>query len=179
MSQGDHIMSQGGATSELRISGFVLGGRRRAAHARALDVERLSVLTGTQLVSGSLNLISRKAVFLRREEAFLIVGEHAYWKAQINGVPVIVNRWLGCPAHVYEVFASVHLRSTLSLDDASEVCLTLPLAYVDRARTQALGHRLVWFAVWRWRERLFYTGERYLALMRHRFLRRYTGWAFQ
>jgi hypothetical protein len=38
---------------------------------------------------------------------------------------------------------------------------------------------LVWYAAWRWRERLYYAGERYLWLLRHRYVRRYTWRAFQ
>jgi hypothetical protein len=157
----------------------VLPGRGRASRVRAAEVDRLSALNCGPLVRGSLNLMSLRPTWLNLESAFFVAGEHHYWKAEIEGIPVILNRWHGCPAHVYEVFSEVHLRSALSLRDESRVSLSIPREHVDAERTSALGNLLVWYAAWRWRERFYYAGERYLWLLRHPYFRRYTRRAFQ
>lgn len=173
------VEQQQGSGDATRIVCSVLPGRGRAASVRAAEVDRLSELTCGSLVSGSLNLMSLRPTWLNMESAFFVAGEHHYWKAEIEGIPVILNRWHGCPAHVYEVFSEVHLRSALSLRDESRVSLSIPREHVDVERTAALGNMLVWYAAWRWREHFYYAGERYLWLLRHPYLRRYTRRAFQ
>lgn len=168
------------AGSELTsISCAALQGRGAAKRVRAADIERLSALKGVKLVCGSLNLVARQPTWLKLENAFHAAGEHHYWDAEINGLPVILNRWVGCPAHVFEVFSAVHLRSALGLGDNSPVVLSFPRAHVDHARSGALVNLFVWYALWRWRERLYYAGERYLGMLRHPCLRRCTRRAFQ
>lgn len=171
-----HRMSDAGVT---RITCSVLRGRGAATRVRAAEIEQLGALKGAALVSGSLNLVAREPTWLKIESAFFAAREHHYWDAEIDGVPVILNRWRGCPAHVFEVYAAVHLRSALSLGEDSTVCLSIPQAHVDATRTGTLGNVLAWYALWRWRERLYYSGERYIGLLRHRYLRRYTGRTFQ
>lgn len=161
------------------IACIVVPGRGQASRVRARDIEDVSAARELPLVQGSLNLISEQPLYLRMEQAFFSVDNHAYWDAKLDGVPVILNRWRGCPAHVFEVFSDRHLRSALSLTDRSRVTLSIPGQTVDISRSRSLCNRLIWYGIWRGREEFFYAGEKYVRLLRHRFVHPYVARGFQ
>jgi hypothetical protein len=137
------------------IPAFVVSGRGITTARRAEDVSLINEMHNLQLIDGSLNLISKTPVYLNSETAFLR-GYCSFWFAAIRDVPVVLYRWAGCPAHVFEVFADRHLRTALGLHDNSRVILEVPSTCIDRVKTSDLMFRAAWYLRWRGRESLFY-----------------------
>jgi len=88
------------------VKTIVISGRGLAVNDRADDIQDLSTRLNIKLINGSLNLISRKPVYLDTKKAIYFNGsDFYYWNGTIGGIPVIINRWWGCPAHVFEIFS--------------------------------------------------------------------------
>jgi len=152
------------------LSGIVCSGRGRASLERCHDVARLSALSGRSIFPGSLNLVTRRPVFLDTRAAVYCNGMWCYFAGQLAGKPVFVNRWVGSPAHVFEIFSDTHFRSELGLHDGSVVHLCIA---DDNVVTDVPALRkLLWLLIWRGRETWFYRREAYYQLMtgklRHR-----------
>ena len=156
------------------ITAFVTSGRGIASSARVSEIEELSELKRSQLIHGSLNLISTRPVWLNPETAIFTNGDQFYWDACLNDFPVIVNRWSGCPVHVYEVFATECLRDKWNLADGDPVSLSFPIKAICSAKTASVAHNFIWRAVWRWREKQYYADGAYSRLMCHGPLRHCT-----
>jgi hypothetical protein len=143
----------------------------------APHVAALSALSGTPFVDGSLNLVHDAPVWLNADAAFYRNEGFIFWRASLEGIPVVVNRWSSCPAHIFEVFAPVQLRSALSLENGDVVRLEVADEIVSRSDA-SLKSRAVWYLFWKFRERLFYD-DRYLSLMRSRWVGPYTWRSMQ
>ena len=164
-----------------KIQAFVLGGRGIASEIRADETQEISRKFGLSLINGSLNLISKSPVWLDTDRAIYTNGNgHFYWRASLNGIPVIVNRWIRrCPVHIYEVFAEEHLRSRFGLVDGDAVTLEISNDIVDKERNSSALNRLVWYLAWRGRERFAYRDGFYTGLAFHWRIYKLTGRAYQ
>jgi hypothetical protein len=140
-------------------------------------VAAISTMCGAPFLGGSLNLVRMTPVWLDADKAFYQSGGHLFWHASLEGRPVVLNRWSSCPAHIFEVFAPVHLRSELGLENGDEVRLEVADDVVSHSDA-SLRSRAVWYLFWRFREKLFYH-DRYLSLMRSRWVGPYTWRSMQ
>jgi hypothetical protein len=159
-----------------RIRASVSRGRGRASSRTAPDIERINRGFGLKLRNGSLNLVGRQPIWLDPESAMFTSESDLFWSAWLGDVPVIINRWLGCPAHVYEIFAENHLRSRLGLSDGDQVEISGPCGMIDRKRTASLKHRLSWWLLWYRREQAYYHSNSYLKLIQKPTIRRRLVW---
>jgi len=142
--------------------------------SRVDDVASISMIEGVEFVQGSLNLVSNTPVWLDAGSAIYKSGAQLFWRASLEGTPVILNRWVGgCPVHVFEVFAAVRLRDVLGLEDGDAVNLEIPDEIVSRSDASLLG-RLLWQLFWRYRTRQIYHDGGYLTFVRSRAMSRYT-----
>lgn len=160
----------------ITIKTFVAAGRGLASSMRASDMERLAQIQGRTFFKGSLNLISKQPVWLNTTTADYATenGRHFYWNATLNGIPVVINRWAGAPAHVFEIFAEEKLRTKLQIDDGDPVALSIPQAIIHAEKSRSLRYQTSWFLCWRGREAKIYTDDSYCTLLNHRSLRRLT-----
>jgi hypothetical protein len=163
------------------LSCTVCSGRGRAAIERADDVAQLSAMSGRSIVAGSLNLVTSRPVFFDTRAAVYRNGMWCYFAGRIAGRPVFINRWIGCPAHVFEVFSDTHYRSELGLLDGTivKLCIADDTVVPDVPELT----KLIWLLFWRGRETWFYSCESYCRLMtgtlRHRISRpnqQHTPW---
>lgn len=161
------------------VDAIVVSGRGIAAEGQDNDVAALSDLLGTKLVSGSLNLVARKPLWLNAQAAILTTEEgHLYWRATLDDYPVIINRWQGgCPAHVYEIYADKRLRKKLELNDGDHVCLSLDKSDVDNGKSFLCV--LSWFLTWFLREDMYYKNDKYLHWVTHKPVSKFTWRAMQ
>ena len=139
-----------------RVKAFVITGREIAATARASDISQILREHKVRLIDGSLNLISNHPLWLDPQAAFFSKERRYYWFATLNGSPVIVNRWGGCPGHVFEVFSADHLRTRFRLSDGDPVLLEFPVEILDATKNSSFRKLLKWYLVWSKRERLYY-----------------------
>ena len=58
---------------------------------------------------------------------------------------MLIHRWRDCPLHVFEIIASVHLRTALGLSDGSTFPLLIPQALRAPIRSTQLA---AWTALW-------------------------------
>ena len=146
------------------VSAIVVSGRGMATKLRSHEIAELSLLVGTTFVSGSLNLVAKKPLWLDSRIAIYSSNDgHLYWPAFLEGVPVIVNRWKwDCPAHIYEIYANTKLREALKLDDGDEVHLSLDKSILDSKRNRSKVNIISWYLIWFCREKLYYSSNKYL-----------------
>lgn len=144
----------------------VSGGRGRASIVRSDEVRELATQAKTPLFPGSLNVLITHPVYLLPKTADYTRGGHMYFLAKVNEVDVYLNRWKGSPAHVFEVFSTQHLRSSLRVENGSVLKLKIPIHCVDQRRTSNKGNRLTWFVLWRFREELYYLSDWYARYVR-------------
>ena len=144
----------------------IVDGRGMAASLRSEDVGCLATLERVSLVPGSLNLIGEEPVWLDKSAA-VFIGKtgHCFWRAKLNEVPILLNRWAG-PAHVYEAFSEHHLRSLLKLKSGDHAVLSIPNDSVDFTETRRIKNRVIWFLVWSGRRTLYYKSNQYLNFVR-------------
>lgn len=164
------------AMPDWRIRASVSSGRGLAASRTAMDVKRINCSFGLRLRNGSLNLVSRRPIWLDPESAMFTSKSYLFWSARLGDAPVVINRWPGCPAHLYEIFAEDHLRSKLRLFDGDQVEISGPCGMIDRKRTTSLKHRLAWWLLWYRREAAFYHSDSYLKLIQTPMVRRRLWW---
>ena len=156
----------------------VTSGRGWASRTRGDDVAKLAALNGATFVDGSLNLISSGPVWLDARSAIYRNGSQIFWRASLEGMPVVLNRWASCPAHVFEIFASVHLRNTLGLKDGDTVRLEMADEIISPSDASLLN-RMIWNFFWKYRENQIYRDGPYPSLLRSRFMRGYTWRSMQ
>ena len=153
------------STSILRLGAFVTSGRGLATDARRDDLKELSKLCGIAFVSGSLNLVSKRPVWLVPGSAIYRKGSFIFWEASLGGLPVVIGRWLsGCPAHVFEVFAAQRLRDKLDLHDGDRVILEIPMNIISPDQS-TLWAKTIWTLFWKFREGQVYKDGRYWKLI--------------
>jgi len=163
------------------ITAHIIAGRGLAKERRAGDIKKISEKYGLSLTDGSLNLISKSPLWLDTQTAIYTNGEgHFYWHGDLNGTPVIVNRWVwSCPAHVFEIFAEDHLRSKFDLSDGDPVELELSAECIDQSRNRSLLNRFIWTLAWRGRERFIYQDGIYRGFIFLRYIHKLLGTGFQ
>ena len=149
----------------LRIPTFVTSGRGLATDVRRDDVDKLSELYGFRFVNGSLNLLSKRPLWLDPSSAIYRSGLCIFWDASLDGLPVVVGRWLsGCPAHVFEIFAAQKLRDELALRDGDRVTLDIPRNVVSSDQS-TFRAKTVWALFWKFREGQVYRDGKYRKLV--------------
>ena len=84
-----------------------------------------------------------------------------------------------CPAHIYEISAPEHLRTKFGLVDGDAVTLEISNDIIDKERNSSALNRLVWYLVWRGRERFAYQDGFYAGLAFHWRIYKLTGRAYQ
>lgn len=149
------------------IRARVTSGRGWAAKCRVQEIASLSEMEGTQIFPGSLNLIGSSPVWLDVNSAVYRRGSQVFWRGRFEGMPVLINRWSSCPAHVFEVFAAVRLRTLFELSDGDVVNLEFADELISLSSGSPID-RLVWYAFWKFRENQIFRDGKYLALLRSR-----------
>ena len=151
----------------VELKAIVMSGRGLATTLRAEDIAQLSKLQGIALKHGSLNLVGRAPVWLDTSCAIYSSNENIfYWHASLEGVPIILNRWRGCPAHVYEIFSENYLRTMLNLRDGDVVTISIPLNIINSKENARRRNRLIWYMTWSRRGELYYKNDRYLNFLK-------------
>lgn len=150
------------------VKAKVVTGRGRATKLRSDDVRVLSSQIGKELLQGSLNLVSNKPLWIRKETAIYSTDDgHLYWHGLLNGLPVIVNRLIaGYPVHIYEIYSDIHLRDTLNLNDGDKVSLSINEDILDKEKNKNIKHILTWYLLWFCREGFYYKSDTYLRLLK-------------
>lgn len=148
------------------ITASVVRGRGLATSRRADDVASLDRMLSCSLSPGSLNLVARTSLWLDSTKAiFRSPDGCCYWRGWLNDFPVLINRWSGCPAHIFEIFSDENLRSKLGLRDGVRVWLAGEENIVDSVRTRSMKHRVAWFLAWKGREAAFYRSPSYVRVV--------------
>jgi hypothetical protein len=170
----------GAATAVTSIDCIVSSGRGICATERAGDVKAISERLGMHLQPGSLNLVTKRPIYLAGSEAVYWDGTYnRYWKGWLCGLPVLINRWQSCPAHVFEIFAEVRLRDAFDLFDGEAVPLHIDAQAVAQDRSNSATNRMVWTVLWKWRERRFFSDDRYAWLLTRSAFRKYAWRSLQ
>lgn len=143
------------------VSCTISGGRGRASFERSAEVLQLEKQAGVVFFPGSLNLLTKYPVYLLPGASISPAQGHMFFHAKANGLDVYLNRWQGSPAHVFEAFSPEPLRSSLGVENGSMIKVDIPIGCVDQDRTSNTKNGLVWIALWRFREELFYLSDWY------------------
>jgi hypothetical protein len=117
----------------VHVTATVGSGRGLASTVLPRHQSALEEAVGTSVHPGTLNL--------RLSRPLRIVGAAAWdgpddgrsrrlAPARLDGYPVHVNHWSGCPPHRLDVVADVHLRRHLGLRDGDQVVLAVPAEHV-------------------------------------------------
>jgi hypothetical protein len=140
---------------------------RTHVDSSAKEIERL---TGWAPFPGTLNIVARVPIKLDPKKAERFAGgRRMIWPARLNGIDVLVYRVKDFPDHVFEIVSPQRLRSVF--DDAQLQDLTLG---IDRSLIARIGwlERLAWMLVWKGREALYYSNDRY-EMRARRIMRRF------
>lgn len=150
------------------IATWVTKGRGIAASLRSKEIECLGNCLGKCFVPGSLNLLAREPVWLDTRMAIFSARGHYFWPGRIADHEVVISRWMGnCPAHVFEIYSTSHLRTVLRLADQDSVRLDIPSSCIDHGVTGSIAYRFSWYMAWYRRERFFYQDTRGLQWLFH------------
>jgi hypothetical protein len=166
------MMPERATTADWHIKASVSRGRGLASSRSAPDVDHINRSFGLKLRNGSLNLVSRQPIWFDPAAAIYAGESYLFWKARLGDVPVIINRWPSCPAHIFEIFAEVHLRSSLGLSDGDMVEISGPHGMIDWARSASRKHRISWCLLWYLREAKFYHSDLYIKFIQLPMIRR-------
>jgi hypothetical protein len=143
--------------------GTVSAGRGRATcHIGEISGD-LEAILGAPPAPGTLNVVLGRPVEFDPDKAVATPGNRYFWRIEMNGFPCLAYRWGSCPLHIIEVVSDRHLRTELLLSDGAAVVVTL-----EHARPIPLKRLLAWAALWGFRQRLYYTSDRYVAWTRRR-----------
>lgn len=117
---------------------------------------------GENFIDGSLNVVLRRPLMLKRETAIQIRFEQEedvqlQWPGKLNGLDVWLHRWDGAPLHVLEIMSTVHLRTHMNLSDGDEVQIAIRES--DIGRVSGVG-MLVWVLLWLGRTKYSYSLSR-------------------
>jgi hypothetical protein len=119
---------------------------------------------GDGLVEGSLNIILKRPLMLKRDSAIVTqfsrqAPPQLEWPGQLNGTDVWLHRWHNAPLHVMEVLSAVRLRQHLDLADGDKVFISI--RQCDIGRIAPVGW-LTWILFWFGRTRWTYTRDSYV-----------------
>ncbi len=160
---------------EVTLKCKVTAGRGQARTERQYEIKSIEKLKNISLVQGSLNLIANTPIYFNESANVYRYNEHMFFEGKLNDTPVFVNRWKGAPAHIFEIFATQHLRKSLALHNGQTVNLAIPSLCLDNRRNQNIKNKLIWIIYWKFRESLFYSSKYYPYFMRTKWRARY-GW---
>lgn len=147
------------------LGGRVSSGRGAASPGLARASALYEELLGRPPVPGTLNIVLDEPVELSATRAVLSVDGSQYsWRASLNGSPCLAHRWRACPLHIIEVVSDRRLRADDGIRDGDHVQLALAR---DLIVSLPLVRLVAWALLWRFRERLFYTSNRYTKLTRN------------
>jgi hypothetical protein len=148
-----------GRAGGVAISGYVRGGRGKAAAELAAHREEIETITGETLFPGSLNVILDRPVrFKQSEAAFFDSGFRMLWPAEMNGVAVWMYRWRHTALHVVEILSSSKLRDVLCNDSNMTVVINIDEHCIDKVYWK---QSLAWHMIWAGRRDWCYTSDRY------------------
>jgi Methyltransferase domain len=123
-----------------------------------LDHE-VRAIVGEPLFPGTLNVILKKPIRLRDDVGVFFDGDRrTLWPAVLNDVDVWIYRWRKAPLHVVEIVAPQSLRERFCLNDGDPVSLKLDLTQIAEV---SIFSRIVWAAIWKWRESWSYHKDGY------------------
>jgi hypothetical protein len=122
-----------GHAGTVRLAATVASGRGLASAVLPRHRAALDEAAGVRVHPGTLNL--RLAHPVRIVAAPTWDGpddgrSRHLAPARLEGYPVHVNHWSGCPQHRLDLVADVHLRRHLGLRDGDRVLLEVPARYV-------------------------------------------------
>lgn len=152
-------------TSTVRIRCIVVSGRGESSRNQ-LFTETVSRVCGVQMFPGSLNLLAKQPVRLGSNPPSLqepTILKSILVPAQLMGEPVFIRRWRESPLHSFEIFSPSKLRRALHLGDGDHVILEIPRSCVVDI---PIRDRFFWALFWRFRERLLYSSDLYLRVVR-------------
>jgi hypothetical protein len=122
----------------------------------ARELRRISA---APLCPGTLNVVLDGPLRLSRQSSFEFDrGRRRLWRAALNGTDVWAYRWDEAPLHVLEIVSTVHLRTSLSLEDGDAV--TVQIA-PESIRPLGPCSRILWAALWYGRRASFYRTGNY------------------
>lgn len=144
--------------NETSLKGVVVRGRGLAScKVGDLPQQVLDYLGGNP-VPGTANVILERPVRLRCDGILGSVGLHSYWPSEIQGDPVIIDRWPGCPLHVLEVISTKRIRD--SAFPRERISIDLGQSHVP----VIIGSKewLAWACAWLGRRSWYYRSDQYV-----------------
>lgn len=148
----------------MEFLGTVFSGSNVSGALMTERAREIAQATGTAVLPGTLNVwLSRPVALDNRRAAHLDKPRLAFWPADLNGVPVWVQRYDRSVLHVAELVADRRLRTALSLTDGDRVTLTLDPGLLVPIPTVG---RLAWALFWRGRGRRHFVSRRYMLTAR-------------
>lgn len=139
--------------------GQVRSGRGIAASHIRENAKELKDTTGENFIEGSLNIILRRPLIFKNENAIKFDHEHRLlWPASLNGTPAWIYRWKHAPLHIVELLSTVHLRKNLNLRDGDKVKIEMRKEDVEIIPNTG---KLTWGLFWLGRRRWYYTNDSY------------------
>ena len=130
--------------TKVRLAATVASGRGVASAVLPRHRSALDEAAGTRILPGTLNLHLARPVRIVDAQAWDGPDDgrsRHLAPARLEGYPVHVNHWSGCPQHRLDLVADVHLRRHLGLKDGDRVVLEVPARHVG---PPTLGGRLRW-----------------------------------
>jgi hypothetical protein len=140
------------------LTGTVCSGRGLAKDRLAPFGEHIRQHLGATPIPGSLNVLLTQPVSLHHSRYVIATKGRVFWPVSINGVDALVHRWKYCPLHVVEVVSHIPLRRQFGLQDGAPVRLDLTGVIAPTP----LASTLSWWLIWRGREDLYYSSDRYI-----------------
>jgi CTP-dependent riboflavin kinase len=119
--------------STVRLTATVASGRGVASAVLPRHRAALDDAAGVRIHPGTLNLHLDRPVQIVDASAWDGPDDGRSRRlapARLDGYPVHVNHWSGCPQHRLDLVADVHLRRHLGLRDGDRVVLEVPARHV-------------------------------------------------
>jgi hypothetical protein len=146
------------------LSGRVFSGSNVSDAVMTDCAEAIARATGAAIVPGTLNVWLDGPIALDNGRAAQVVKPRlAFWPAELDGLPVWIQRHDRGVLHVAELVADRRLRPLLALADGDRVTLTVdpellvPIPWLGR---------LVWALFWRGRGRAGFVSRGYMLTAR-------------
>jgi SAM-dependent methyltransferase len=138
------------------LRGKVVAGRRIASDHIASASDELEIIIGERPYPGSLNVLLDQPTKLSDEAAtYFDGGQRLLWPAHVNGTKVWLYRWRNAPLHILELIAPFSLRERFGFAQGGAIEIDVDAAILVRVP------RVSWALLWKGRERLAYTSDRY------------------
>ena len=160
----------------ISIEGKITRGRGLAKSTTIKEVDYLINATQLQIMSGTVNLVTKNPISLRNENLELFYKypngrQKDFLPAILNGKIVYLTRWKNCPLHIFEIFSDEKIVGCNS-DLGDDICLFIDKKYVKSTNIFA---KLYWHAIWYRREAWWYQNNFYWRSFRLIFIKNVTG----